>query len=123
MSGPTDVKPALTAPEEESIGPRDLTHWRTRVGARLVGLVNHVIGAYARWTLAVIAAVGGLAAVITTALAAQVYDAHPGQPRRRGHGVALALSHPTGPGARGGGRVTCDDDGGQTSHRAVASTP
>ena len=73
MSGPTDVKPALTAPEEESIGPRDLTHWRTRVGARLVGLVNHVIGAYARWTLAVIAAVGGLAAVITTALAAQVY--------------------------------------------------
>lgn len=74
MSGPTDVKPALTAPEEESIGPRDLTHWRTRVGAWLVGLVNRVIGAYARWTLAIIAAIGALAAVLTTALAAQVYE-------------------------------------------------
>jgi membrane-associated phospholipid phosphatase len=74
MSGPTDVKPALTDPQEESIGPRDLTHWRTRLGAWLVGLVNHVIGAYARWTLAVIAGVGALAAVLTTALAAQVYE-------------------------------------------------
>ena len=69
MSGTPEIKPALTAPEEESIGPRDLTHWRSRMGRSLAGLVNRLVGAYARWTLAVTAALGLLAAVVTTLLA------------------------------------------------------
>ena len=74
MSGTPEIKPALTAPEEESIGPRDLTHWRSRLGRSVASVVNRVVGAYARWTIAVIAGVGLLAAVLTTLLAAEVYE-------------------------------------------------
>ena len=47
MSGTPEIKPALTAPEEESIGPRDLTHWRSRLGRSVARVVNRVVGAYA----------------------------------------------------------------------------
>lgn len=74
MTGPSDVQPALTAPEEESIGPRDLTHWRTRLGAALARAVSRAVGAYARWTLGIIAGIGIIAALVTTLSAAQVYE-------------------------------------------------
>jgi undecaprenyl-diphosphatase len=67
-------------PTEERIGSRDLTHWRTRGGARLARwVVDHATG-LARWGEAhvvpvVTALVGGVVAVALTGVAAEVYDA------------------------------------------------
>lgn len=65
---------------EERIGSRDLTQWRTPVGRRFASwVVLRAIGV-ARWSaahvvLVVTALVGGAAAVVLTAVAAEVYDA------------------------------------------------
>jgi undecaprenyl-diphosphatase len=67
-------------PEEERIGTRDLTDWRSAAGRRLAAwVVRHAVG-LARWSaahlvLVVTALVGGAAAVALTAVAAEVYDA------------------------------------------------
>jgi undecaprenyl-diphosphatase len=67
-------------PDEERIGSRDLTHWRTPAGRRLAGWVARHAAGLTRWSaahlvLVVTALVGGALAVALTAVAAQVYDA------------------------------------------------
>ena len=67
-------------PDEERIGSRDLTDWRTPAGRRLAGWVaRHAVG-LTRWSAAhlvllLTAVVGGALAVALTAVAAEVYDA------------------------------------------------
>ena len=67
-------------PDEERIGSRDLTDWRTPVGRRMAGWVARQAVGLTRWSaahlvLVVTALVGGVVAVAHTALAAEVYDA------------------------------------------------
>jgi undecaprenyl-diphosphatase len=67
-------------PDEERIGSRDLTDWRTAVGRRLASWVVRRTVGVARWgaanvVLVVTAIVGGVLAVGLTAGAAEVYDA------------------------------------------------
>ena len=69
-----EVQPPLTAPVEESIGPRDLTHWHTRLGRRLVDLVSSLVGVAHRWTMLVTLLVAGLVVVGLTALSSEVYS-------------------------------------------------
>jgi membrane-associated phospholipid phosphatase len=67
-------------PDEERIGSRDLTDWRTPAGRRFAGWVaRHAVG-LTRWSaahlvLVLTALVGGAVAVALTAVAAEVYDA------------------------------------------------
>lgn len=69
--------------ELEKVGDRDLTHWRTRAGARLVDVVDRGASALtrgARWSRANVAlvltvVVGGLVVLLVDLLAASVYDA------------------------------------------------
>jgi membrane-associated phospholipid phosphatase len=67
-------------PDEERIGSRDLTDWRTPVGRRLAGWVARQAVGLTRWgaahlVLVLTALVGGAVAVALTAVAAEVYDA------------------------------------------------
>ena len=69
-----EVQPPLTAPVEESIGPRDLTQWHTQLGRRLVDLVGRLVGVAHQWTLLVTVLIGGIVVVGLTALSAEVYS-------------------------------------------------
>lgn len=69
-----EVEPPLTAPVEESIGPRDLTQWHTRLGRRLVEAVSAAVGMAHRWTMLVTLLLAGLLVVGLTALSAEVYS-------------------------------------------------
>lgn len=69
-----EVQPPLTAPVEESIGPRDLTQWHTRLGRRLVEAVSAAVGMAHRWTMLVTLLLAGLLVVGLTALSAEVYS-------------------------------------------------
>ena len=69
-----EVQPPLTAPVEESIGPRDLTQWHTQLGRRLVDLVGRLVGVAHEWTLLVTVLIGGIVVVGLTALSAEVYS-------------------------------------------------
>jgi undecaprenyl-diphosphatase len=67
-------------PDEERIGSRDLTDWRTPAGRRLAGWVARHAARLTRWSAAhlvllVTAVAGGVVAVALTAVAAEVYDA------------------------------------------------
>ena len=67
-------------PDEERIGSRDLTDWRSPGGRQLAGWVARRVVGLTRWSaahvvLVVTALVGGAVAVALTAAAAEVYDA------------------------------------------------